>query len=198
MSRWIEYLERKSQQNSHLCSDIYIYSNGTFSSISSQSVHAAGSIAKVRDFLWTIAEQSGVIRQVIIAPIRRIEATEALKKAYHVMHRYMFVTGKQNIIPVFAYHTDTGFFHVHALLFSSRSSDLYMKPTQLELLKYIAVDVYGEPIGKIAYLRALEQQMKSASSEEKRKHYRRVMQEVSALYTRVYREVNSEVKEMEP
>ena len=197
VTRWLQYLERKNKDDPKYCSEVYYYIDHSFSPLYMGYSPAFHGKIPTDNKLNAIAENSGVVRQVIIAPLRNITPDKMMNGAYETIEKYKYLTGKTSIIHVYAYHIDTGFKHIHILLYSPRSSELYMKLNQMELLKYIAVDIFQEPIGKIAHMRHYEEKMKKAKNEKERQLYKDLVKAVSMGHPKIYRSVSEEIDEME-
>ncbi len=165
---WIRYLVNKSITNDGYCSSLYYYWNNKWEIVAPIENPTGSQVITIQG-LANIAENSGVIRQIIIAPLRMINERKMMILARWTILRFLYLTGKRKLITTYSYHSDTPYPHVHILMVSPIRSRLYIKPNQLELLKLIAAQQFKETIGKIAYLRYIEDLYRHAPEEKRGK-----------------------------
>ena len=193
--RWLNYLENKYKSGTD-ASPVYAFDGDAFTPIEFGEMDKYKGKIPTKSSLEELAMRTGVVRQIIIAPIHRNTTYELLSRSKGVIFEFMDYTGKTHLIPVYSFHTDTPHPHVHILLFSPYPSHLYIKPTQLEVLKYITFRHFREPIGKVTYLKLVEEKIDSVTEKEK-PFWKKRLKLVAVATDQVRNEINKEIEEME-
>ena len=186
--RWVDYLNEKYVKNGRECPEPLMMGDK-----SSRKNSGNGPWYRL---ISLIAMDTGVMRQTVIAPLTRMSFKEMISRTELVIRKFNYMTGRDGIVSVLAYHADAPVPHVHILQASTRKSQLYYNIKDLELFKLIAVEAFREPIGKIAYIKRLDNMIIKEKNMEKIEKLKRERKRALKVHENLQRHIGQEIRNM--
>ncbi len=193
-TKWIKYMKNRHLVDNKIYSPLLYTIGGASYPLPDKSRR---SLEPSVEKIFEIWDATGIMRHTVLVPIERKYSLPQLVGIYmDVLYEFEKLTGKDNIITIYTYHTHSSHPHLHIFQVSKIPSRLYIKPSQLEALKVLFFKRLDEPVGKNAHVMKIERIIRNTKDTSKILDLEKYKTKIIRRYNMVEKDMWEEIAEM--